>query len=297
MIPKKLYGLKKYFLELIQLNDMGKLPKVLMLSGKKGQGKCTMVNHFMAYIFDFKNYQLKELTINNNNKLINGVKDNINSNIIYFKCNEKNVKIDDIRKLRLDLQKSSINKFNRFIIFDDVEHLSENCVNALLKTIEEPTETNHFILINNQSQILLDTLKSRSIEILVFLNNKEKLDIINKLILDYKIEKKIDLNELTLTPGDYLKYCKLISDEEIDIKDKLIINIEKLLKLSRTKKNIDYLNFAIYLTNQFYFTNSKNSQDIIYNNDARINIIKKLQLSNKLNLNHVNLISEIENYF
>ena len=44
----------------------------------------------------------------------------------------------------------------------------------LLKTIEEPTEINHFILINNQNQILLDTLKSRSIEIKVFLNNKEK---------------------------------------------------------------------------------------------------------------------------
>ena len=70
-----------------------------------------------------------------------------------------------------------------------------------------------------------------------------------------------------------------------------------MLKLNRSKKNIDYLNFAIYLINQYYFANSKNSQDIINNNDARINIIKKLQLSNKLNLNHVNLISEIENYF
>ncbi len=297
MISKKLYGLKRYLLDLIKLNDIGKLPKVLMLSGKKGQGKFTMTHHLMSYIFDVKNYNIAELEINDKNKLINNLKENYNSNIIYYNCSGKSVKIDDIRKLRIDLQKSSINELNRFVIFDDVEYLNENCVNALLKTIEEPTEINHFILINNQSQLLLDTLKSRSIEIMVFLNNKEKLDIIYKLIKDYEIEKIINLDNSTLTPGNYLKYSRLISDEKIDINEKLIINIEKLLKLNRTKKNIDYLNFAIYLINQYYFTKSKKKQNINYYNDTRIDIIKKLQLSNKLNLNHTNLISELENYF
>ena len=32
---KNLYGLDKYFLDLIKLFDLGKLPKVLMLSGKR----------------------------------------------------------------------------------------------------------------------------------------------------------------------------------------------------------------------------------------------------------------------
>ena len=45
-------------------------------------------------------------------------------------------------------------------MFDDVECLSDNCVNALLKTIEEPSDVNYFILINNKSQNILDTLKS-----------------------------------------------------------------------------------------------------------------------------------------
>ena len=59
-------------------------------------------------------------------------------NILYYNCSNNKVKIDDIRKLRTDIQKSSINNMYRFIIFDDVEYLNNNCVNALLKTIEEP---------------------------------------------------------------------------------------------------------------------------------------------------------------
>ena len=168
MNSKKLYGLNSYLLNLVKLFDADKLPKVLMLSGKKGQGKFTLIHHLMAYIFDKQNYDLRITTINRSNKLFNNIKENSNQNIIYFNCTDNNVKIDDIRNLRVDLQKSSIINSSRFIIFDDVEYLNENCVNALLKTIEEPTETNYFILVNNQGKIILDTLKSRSIEITFF---------------------------------------------------------------------------------------------------------------------------------
>ncbi len=296
MIFKKLHGLKKYLFDLVKLAETNKLPKILMLSGKKGQGKFTLTNHLMCYIFDKKNYDLKNLTINENNILIKDIRENYYPNIIYYSCSDKNVKIDDIRNLRLNLQKSSINNQNRFIIFDDVEHLNDNCVNALLKTIEEPSDTNSFILINNQYKELLDTLKSRSIEIMVFLNKEEKFDIINKLISEYQIEEKIDPKTSTLTPGNYLKYNKLILEEKIDINEELIFNIDKLLRLNKLKKNIDYLNFAIYLINQYYFINFKNNANISFYNNNRINIIRKLQESNKLNLNQNNLIQEIENY-
>ena len=293
---KKLHGLKKNLLELFKLLDKGKFPKVLMLSGKKGQGKFTLVHHFLSYIFDKDNYDLTNTTINEKNKITYNLKENLNPNIVYYKCIDKNVKIDDIRNLRVNLQKSSINNINRFVIFDDVECLNENCINALLKSIEEPSETNYFILINNKSQKLIDTLKSRSIEIKIFLSNNEKVNIIQNLISEYKIEKNLRYDDSTLTPGNYLKFNKLISDEQLDLNDLLIKNIEKLLKLSKVKKDIDYLNFAIYLINQHYLTKSKKEPNVTHYNEYRINVIKKLQESNKLNLNPVNLITEIENY-
>ncbi len=296
MILKKLYGLNNYLLNLTKLFDLDKLPKILMLSGKKGQGKSTLIHHFISYIFDKTNYDLEKNTIKESNKLIDNISENYNPNVLYYNCNNKNVKIEDIRSLRSNLQKTSINNLNRFIIFDDVECLNDNCINALLKTIEEPSTTNYFILINNQSYNILDTLKSRSIEIKVFLSNDKIKSIIEKVLSDHQIEKKIDLQGSTLTPGNYLKYNRLILDNVIDLKDKLIINLEKLLKLTKQKKDQDFLNFAIYLINQHYYNESKKERNIIYLNNKRINIIKKINETNKLNLNYTNLITQLESY-
>jgi hypothetical protein len=85
-------------------------------------------------------------------------------------------------------------------------------------------------------------------------------------------------------------------EDKLNLNDDLIINIEKLMKLNKIKKNIDYLNFAIYIINQYYFNKSKNSININYYNDKRVNIIKKIYMSDKFNLNNSNLIAEIENY-
>ncbi len=293
---KNLYGLDKYFLDLIKLFDLGKLPKVLMLSGKKGQGKFTLTHHLMSYIFDKKNYDKNNLSINAENKVYVNVKNNYHPGIIYYDCIDKNTKLDTIRKLRTDLQKTSINNSYRFIIFDDVECLNENCINALLKTIEEPSDTNFFILINNQSDKILETIKSRSIEILIFLNSNQKMDITRKLISDFGIDENVDLINTTLTPGNYLKYVKFITEDKIDVNDELILNIEKLFKLNKIKKNIDYLNFAIYLINKYYYDISRGKSNIDNFNDKRVNLIKKIQESNKLNLNYKNLIIEIENH-
>ena len=295
MSSNKLYGLEKHFLDLIKLFTLNKLPKVIMLSGKTGQGKFTLTHHLITYFFDKNNYDLKSFAINEKNKFVFDIKENYNPNVIYFNCLNNNVKIDDIRKLRITLQKSSINNSKRFIIFDDVECLNVNCVNALLKTIEEPSDINYFIIINNQTQKILDTLKSRSIEIRFFLNKNEKINIIEKLALNFKINKKINLNNSTLTPGMYLKFNKIVTEEKIDLDMSLITNIEKLLKLNKVKKDIDYFNFAIHLINQYYFNKSKNLLNIENYNDSRINIIKKLHESNKLNLNQANLITELEN--
>ena len=57
-----------------------------------------------------------------------------------------------------------------------------NSLNALLKIIEEPGKNNYFFLINNKSKPLLETIKSRSLEIKIVLNEKKRIEIINHLI-------------------------------------------------------------------------------------------------------------------
>ena len=47
----KLISLEKYFDEMVKLYKSNTFPKVLLLNGKKGIGKFTLVFHFLNYVF------------------------------------------------------------------------------------------------------------------------------------------------------------------------------------------------------------------------------------------------------
>ena len=63
-----LFGLDKDLNFFKKLHDIDKIPKVLMLSGKKGIGKFTLINHFLFYIFDKDSYDSKNKSINKESK-------------------------------------------------------------------------------------------------------------------------------------------------------------------------------------------------------------------------------------
>ena len=97
----KLFGLIDNFNLIKNLYITKKLPKVLMLTGKKGLGKSTLVNHLMFYIFDQKNYQDKGNVLKIGSAFYNKFINNIFPNIIYLSGSDfKNIKIDYIRNLK-----------------------------------------------------------------------------------------------------------------------------------------------------------------------------------------------------
>ena len=177
-----LFGSKKNLIFLQQLYKKQKLPKVLMFTGKKGSGKSTLINHFLFSIFDNKNYDLKNFRLQNNSNFLNQFRNNIFPNIIYLKGSDyKSIKIDDIRELKTKISQSAILNRDRFIVLDDVEVFNLNSLNALLKLIEEPNERNFFFLINNKTKPIIETMRSRSIEINILLNESDRLEIIKEL--------------------------------------------------------------------------------------------------------------------
>ena len=137
-----------------------------MLTGEKGSGKSTLINHFLYSIFDEENYDKDKSILIKNSHFNSQFKNNVFSNIIYISgAVFKSIKVDDIRNLKSRILKSTISNMDRFIIFDDIELLSQNSLNALLKIIEEPAKKNYFFLINNKSKPMLETIKSRALEI------------------------------------------------------------------------------------------------------------------------------------
>ena len=69
---------------LINLHKSSKLPKVLMLSGPKGYGKSTMVNHFLNFVYDKDNYDLKKNIINKDSFFYKQFLNNTFPNIIFL---------------------------------------------------------------------------------------------------------------------------------------------------------------------------------------------------------------------
>ena len=112
-----LYGLEKNLNFLSNLYSTKKLPKVLMLSGLKGSGKSTLINHFLFSILDEDNYNKVEFKILDSSIIFKQFKNSIFQNIIYLQgADFKSIKIEDIRNLKSKILQSSISDQERFII-------------------------------------------------------------------------------------------------------------------------------------------------------------------------------------
>ena len=293
----RLFGFDKDFSLLSNLYLKQNLPNILMFSGNKGSGKFTFINHFLFSVFDLDNYDVKSKTLNQNSNLLIHLRNNVFPNIMYINgSNYKSVKVDDIRYLKSIIQKSTISEKKRFIILDDIEVFNVNSLNALLKILEEPTKNNYFILINNKTQSLLDTISSRSLEIKIILNEQQRLEIINNLINSFEHELYLDPISSKLTPGNFIKFNYICKEHNIDPKNNFMQNFSLLISLYKKKKDIIYINLLFFITD-FYFNNlilTNNFQkDKIY--ATKNYIIDNLNKFLLYNLNQNSLLNVINN--
>ena len=261
----KLFGLQGDLKFIQDLYLKKKLPKVLMYTGIKGLGKSTIINHFLFSLFDRENYDKKNSTLSKDSVFLKQFQENLFSNIIYIKGEEFNsVKVEDIRNLKTKILQSTISNRDRFIIFDDIELFNQHSLNALLKIIEEPSEKNFFILINNKSRPLLQTIKSRSLEIKIILNEKKRFQIINELVNFYKLTLVLDPQISKLSPGNFLKFNHLCHEFNISPNSNFVENLSLILNLYKKNKDVLFVNLIFFITD-YYFKSLKEKS--IFKND------------------------------
>lgn len=260
-----LFGLDKNFEFISKIYSNQNLPRVIMFSGNKGSGKATLINHFLYSIFDIKNYDLENLNTSGNSIFLKQFQNNIFSNIIYISgADFKSMKIEDIRNLKKIILQSTISSKDRFIIFDDIELFNHNSLNALLKTIEEPSKKNYFFLINNKSKPLLETIKSRAIEIKIFLDESQRLEIIDKLVSYYKLDLVLNPKSSQLSPGNFVKYNHICKEHDILPTNDFVENLTLLINLYKKNKDILYINLAFFIGNCYFQHLKKNN---LFKND------------------------------
>ncbi len=292
----RLLGHKDTFNLISSLLKSNKLPNALMLSGNKGIGKSTIVNHLIYSYFDQENYDLKENTLIKKSNFYNLFTQNLHPNIFYLNGFEfKNIKIDDVRKLKISLYKSSIIEDKRFVILDDVETFNHNSLNALLKLIEEPNKNNFFILINNKSKSILETIESRCLNIKINLSYKKNNEI-RSFLIDF-FDQQLVLNEdyVKTSPGNFLRFNSFFNEKKMNIDDKFILNLNKILKFYRVEKNLFYKDLLFFFIE--YSLQRKKTEKMINNKkiiENRILLFEKINLFFSYNLNQNSLLSFIE---
>mgnify|MGYP001187109701 FL=1 len=289
----KLISLDYYFDEMVKLYESNSFPKVLLLNGKKGIGKFTLIFHFLNYIYsknENNNYKIKEKLIDSSSNFYNSVLNKTCSDVIFLHAEKgKNIKIDDIRNLKSVLSKSSLSENPRFTIIDEVEFLNANSVNALLKTLEEPSVNNYFILTNNQQADLIETISSRCLKNNVYLNSKQRKKVIDYFVEYKQINLSIDDSD-SLTPGLLIKYNDLFNKYKIKNNDNILLKLNKLLYAYKKDKNKNLIQMSIFFVDQYIYhlvkENVNNTDFLLNTKSITINKINDFVIYN-LNINSV----------
>ena len=267
----KLFGHKTLFRNLIYLDQIDKLPNKILLNGPKGIGKKLLVNHLLYYLYSKNNEQFYDLKNNEykiNNNLSSLISNNSHPNIfkIQKKKDKKIIDIDQIREMIQFTNQTSFNNEKKIIIIEDINLLGINSANALLKSIEEPNQKTHYILINNSEFKILETIKSRCLEFKLSLMNSEAIEIVNYY---FNSDKYIDINLDFInnynSPSFLISLVNFLETNDLSIKE---CNIEDLLayiiknKLYISDEFIkEYLNLFIEL---FFYKNINNSKNISF---------------------------------
>ena len=129
---------KKYLTNSIKSNMVS---HAYMFEGPNGVGKNTMARELAAILLEMEN-------------LFNS------PDYIEIKPDGNSIKIAQIRKLQSDILVKPYKSYKIYVI-DEAQKMTVEAQNALLKTLEEPPKYAIIILITDNKESLLDTIKSR----------------------------------------------------------------------------------------------------------------------------------------
>ena len=294
----KLIALDLFFNEMVKLYDLNKFPKVSLLNGKKGIGKHTLVIHFLNYIFSKKEiepYNLKNYTINSESIFYKQLLNNSNQDVLLIGAEEnKNIKIEDIRRLKFILSRSSLSSNPRFIIIDEIEFMNQNSANALLKSLEEPSDNNYFILIDNQQADVIKTISSRCIKSNIFLNSKSTDAVTKYLVESNNIQNIMEYNN-DITPGLFIQFNEIYLKFNIEKNDPIEMKVSKLLNGYKKSKNKILINLTLFLIDQYFLNSIKiNKQKLDFLLNIKSDINKNINDFIYYNLNIDSVLNSIK---
>ena len=194
------------------------------------------VNH--AYMFEGIDGIGKNLFAKEFGKLLINV-DNVDNSPDYINIEPtgSSIKIAQIRELQSDIIIKPHSKYKIYVI-NHAEKMTVESQNALLKTLEEPPEYAIIILITNNKESLLPTIKSRC-EIIKFL--PISIMELKKYLIDRGVEEKRSALLANFSRGSIEKALELSESSDFSI---MRDDIQKYIQDILDKNMVEILNIS-----------------------------------------------------
>lgn len=121
---------------------------------------------------------------------------------------KKNISVDQIRQLQTTLSLTRTQKTPRVVLIEAAERMNLSASNALLKSLEEPSDETIYILVTKQLSAMPATVQSRCQKLYFSPVNHR---VMNQYLLDngYRSEDASLLNGSPLLAQEYLSEAKL----------------------------------------------------------------------------------------
>jgi len=299
-----LYKYSSMFNLFVNIIKQKKMPKCSILLGQKGLGKSTFAYHLVNYLLsanEKQKYLIHDNYINPENRSYNLVNSNTHPNffLINNEESEDNIKITQVRSLLKFLKNTTYEHNLKIVLIDNAETLNLNAANALLKCLEEPTENTFFILVQNNSRKIIDTIKSRCIEFKFFLKDADKKNIFNCLCKQHQITienpdfffKKFYFE----TPGNLINFIRFFDEDKTNMLNNTQSSIYYLFDFFLKNETSETLSYISVLIEKFYNdliqTYSIKNKKYFFN---RAKILKSLNEMKIFNLDSKNTFLNIK---
>jgi len=299
----ELIGFEKEYNDLLNRYKSNNLPNSVLIHGLNGIGKRTFLNKLIKDIF---NIEFKD---NNFDHHLNLFKNNTHPNlkIIEKEIDNKtgkiksNITIDQIRKLKIFLNSTSIiQNSSKIVIVDSADYLNISSANGMLKILEEPKVNTYIFLLSNQISLLLATIRSRCLKIKLNTHNLTNFTNIIKENIDEISNEEINFYfELTYgSPGTTILYYNndFLDIFQLSIKCLLSNDLDdNKINLSNILSKLTNDEFGNYLSMLKFILIVANKLKINRNDKSLVNIPNYLELEFlSANLTKKNLIDRFD---
>ena len=253
---REFIGYEKIIQGFFRRVDKGTLSHAHLIIGPNGIGKSILARIFAL-------------------KILNKDKDIDYVDIVNYRPSKASMGVDEVREIIEEVSKRPYEGDKKVIIIHEGSKLTVQAQNALLKTIEEPPEGVYIMLLAENLESLLETIKSRcQVYKLTPLNNKQMERYINTLGSYSEEEKRASLAYGEGIPG---KAERLLNDNRLSELRQIIMEL---------LNDINYAKEDLVLIYENKLENYKAEKDEVLNLMASfirdIIVAKELEDKNKI---------------